>query len=522
MRIRLLLNILLRFIVLVSLCALIAKPVSREYYDNYYSTALLKIHTTDLDFFSDQLRTKLSYYLLMNDLVALQQVLDSNFGLFGFVITDCTSSNKICPEQRIIHSSNPNLEWRTFPTVDDLAGSHYILLHGASPVSVTSAATAAAEPGAIIGRLYMVTNIPLSFDEDYRLWLSTPFKEVGPWPYYLRTMEFCLLGGVLLWLVVELLLRMRRIQMRSARQREYELMSNADNYLTLLEEKNSQLEEQEQRTNRQFETYLNRIRELEQKVTNSQQYRELAESVIQEMEEEKTAQLARLTDELNQTRFEMDTLRDKIAALDSVSRKAAPPAAVEEGKPAFTNRFEQKLFETLFRTPKYTRGDWRIINSFNVAAGKSHSQFTDCILISKDCLIVLEAKNYTGKIDAEGDFENDRWYAVKGTEKMEVQSLWGDNPFHQVNEYCMSLLRMVQKRSSWNIPVYGVIVFPEGADLSVIGNQIGRFYRIATIDRLVAVLDIMEAEARRHNSFTKRPTPHQIENIIRGRAAGAA
>ncbi len=167
-------------------------------------------------------------------------------------------------------------------------------------------------------------------------------------------------------------------------------------------------------------------------------------------------------------------------------------------------------------------GDWRIINSFNVAAGKSHSQFTDCILISKDCLIVLEAKNYTGKIDAEGDFENDRWYAVKGTERLEVQSLWGDNPFHQVNEYCMSLLRMVQKRSSWNIPVYGVIVFPEGADLSLIVNQIGRFYRIATIDRLVAVLDIMEAEARRHNSFTKRPTPHQIENIIRGRAAGAA
>ena len=62
----------------------------------------------------------------------------------------------------------------------------------------------------------------------------------------------------------------------------------------------------------------------------------------------------------------------------------------------------------------------------------------------------------------------------------------------------------------------------EGADLSVIGSQIGRFYRIVTIDRLVPVLDIIEGEARRHNAFTKRPTPHQIENVIRGRAAGAA
>lgn len=518
---RLLLNILLRFVVFISLSALIAKPVSREYYDNYYSTALLKIHTTDLNFFSDQLRTKLSYYLLMNDLVSLQRILDSNFGLFGFVITDCASPARDCPDQEIIHSSNPNLGWRRFPTPADLPGSHFITLHGAAPVSANSLEVAA-RPGPIIGRLYMVTNIPLSFDEDYRLWLSTPFKNVGPWQHYLRTIEFCLLGGILLWLVVELLLRMRRIQLRNARQRELELMSNADNYLVMLEEKNAQLEEQEARTNRQFETYLSRMRELEQAVTNSEHHRELTESVIREIEAEKQAQLTRLTDELNQTQFEMEILRNKIAALDSVSRKGAAPAGGEERKPAFTNIFEQKLFETLFRSPKYVRGDWRIINSFNVAAGKSHSQFTDCILISKDCLIVMEAKNYTGRIDADGDFENDRWYAMNGTGKLQVQSLWGDNPFHQVNEYCMSLLRLVQKRSNWNMPVYGVIVFPEGADLSVIGSQIGRFYRIVTIDRLVAVLDIIEGEARRHNAFTKRPTPHQIENVIRGRAAGAA
>lgn len=518
---KLLTHILLRFLAIVSLCILIAKPVSREYYDKYYSTALLKIHTTDLSFFSDQLRTQLSYYLLLNDLVSLQRVLDSNFGLFGFVITNCTSSSRECPGQKIIHSSNPNLGWLRFPTVQDLSRSHFIPLRGAAPVSPNSPEVAA-RPGAIIGRLYMVTNIPLSFDEDYRLWRSSPFKDVGPWRYYLRAMEVCILGGILLWLIIELLLRMRRIQLRNVRQRELELMSNADNYLVLLEEKNAQLEEQEARTNRQFEMYLQRIRELEQAVTNSEHHRELTESVIREIETEKQTQLTRLTDELSQTRFEMEILRNKIAALDSVSRKGAAPPAAGEGTPAFTNVFERRLFETLFRSPRYARGDWRIINSFNVAAGKSHSQFTDCIIISKDCLIVLEAKNYTGRIDAEGDFENDRWYAVKGTEKLPVQSLWGDNPFHQVNEYCMSLLRLVQKRSSWNMPVYGVIVFPEGADLSMVGSQIGRFYRIVTIDRLIAVLDNIEGEARRHNAFTKRPTPHQIENIIRGRAAGAA
>ena len=519
MPVKLLLNISLRLIIILLLAIVIAKPINREYYDNYYSKALLKIHTTDLNFLSDQLRTKLSYFLLMNDIVSLQNVLDSNFGLFGFVITDCTTRSNECQDQQILYSSNPNLDWRKFPSVKDLGSAQYILLEDASPV--LGGTTQAAKPDNIIGRLYVLTNIPLSFDEDYGTWLKSPFKAIGPWKYYLKTMKFCLLGGLLTWMVIELLLRMRRIQLHNARQREYELIANADAYLNLLEEQNSKLEEQEKSTTRQFEMYLDRIRELELKVKNDIDYQQLTESVIHEMEEAKRQQLTRLTDELNRTKFEMDILRNKIAALDTVSRKGSSPAG-PPSTTAYANAFEQKLFETLFRSSKYSRGDWRIINSFNVAAGKNHSQFTDCILISKDCLIVLEAKNYSGIIESDGDVENNKWFSVTGKEKREVQSLWGDNPFHQVNEYCMSLLRIVQKRSAWNIAVYGVIVFPEGTNLSEIGNNIGRFYRIVTMDRLVGVLEIIEAEARRHNAFSKRPTPHQIEALIRGRAIGNA
>ncbi|SNB44824.1 nuclease-related domain-containing protein [Geobacter sp. DSM 9736] len=511
--VKFLLTALLRSIVFLLPAVLLAKPLAKEYYDQNYNKALFKVHTADLNFLSDQLRTRLSYYLLMNDIVALQNVLDSNFGMFGFVITDCTSTGRECPDQKILYSSSPNLEWRKFPTEKDLKKAQYILLEGATPVSAT-----ASSPVQIIARLYVLKNLPMNFDEDYGEWLRSPFKNIGPWKQYRKIMAFCLLGGILVWMIVELLLRVRRIQMHNARQREHELISNAETNLKLLEEKNAQLEEQDRFTTKQFELYLDRIKELEQRVKNDIEYQQLTASMVKELEEAKREQQEKLTAELDQTKLEMDLLRNKIAALETVSRTpSSQPAST-----AHVNVLEQKLFEHVFRSPKHTRGDWRIINSFNVSAGKSHSQFTDCIVISKECLIVIEAKNYSGVIESDGDFANDKWHAVSGGERREILSLWGDNPYHQVNEYCMSLMRIVQKRGSWNIPVYGVIVFPAGTDLSRIGGQIGRFYRIATLDRLVATLENIEAAARRNNAFSKRPSPRQIENLIRGREIGPA
>ena len=69
----------------------------------------------------------------------------------------------------------------------------------------------------IVGRLYVISNMPRNFEEDYGLWIESPFKDNGPWKDYLKTVKFCLLGGVLIWLIVELLLRIRRIQLWNAK-----------------------------------------------------------------------------------------------------------------------------------------------------------------------------------------------------------------------------------------------------------------------------------------------------------------
>ncbi len=523
----------IRLTVVMALSFMLAKPINKENYDNYYNKALFKVHTTDLNFLSDQLRTKLSYYFIMNNISELQNILDSNFGVFGFVITDCTAENRDCPEQKMLYTSNVNLNWRKFPTLQDLTKEPFILLRGPMPLSVSPQRNRKTRlfevdhstQRDIIGRLYILSNMPKSFDEDYRLWMRTPLRDMGVWKYYLKTVGFCLTGGFLIWIIIELMLGLRRVQINNIKQREYELIKDAEDYLKLLEEKNIQLEEQDKYTTKQFEIYLNKTKELELKVRNIDEYKRYTETVINELEEAKREQSERLQKELAKTRHDMNILLDKVAEFESASerdKKETYMALENAVKTKFSNTFEQLVTENIQKNRKVVKGEWRVLNSFNVAAGRNYSQFTDCIVISKECLCVIEAKNYPGTIDSEGDFENNSWFCSTGTEKKEIKSLWGENPYHQANEYCMSLMRMIKNRGLVNMAVYGIIVFPEGTDISKIGTHLGKFYRVTTIDRLSGVLENIEAEARRNNAFSKRPTPLQIENMLRGRGSASS
>jgi hypothetical protein len=125
--------------------------------------------------------------------------------------------------------------------------------------------------------------------------------------------------------------------------------------------------------------------------------------------------------------------------------------------------------------------------------------------------MVREVKNYRGRVIAEGDTANSRWLCTDGArDAVEVRSSWGLNPYHQVREYAMSLMNLLHQQSPWRLPVYGVVVFPETADLSAMDERIGRYFRITRNDRLVAVLENIDAEARR-----ERP-PRQAADAGRG------
>ncbi len=87
-------------------------------YANYYSYwegTIYRTQTVDFNILSNLLPTKISILLSKTtsskDAVnSLQQSLDSNYGLFGIIITDCIISERYCPTQRILYASQSRVE----------------------------------------------------------------------------------------------------------------------------------------------------------------------------------------------------------------------------------------------------------------------------------------------------------------------------------------------------------------------------------------------------------------------------
>jgi hypothetical protein len=521
----------LRLIVLLFLSVLLANYLNQKNYNDFFNKTLLKLHTdTKISAKAENLPQKIEFLMLHNDAVNLQKLLDGNYALFGLVITDCKSEKKECPGQRALYSTDPKL----IPDIDiipnDLPEHPFTVLRKPSPELLRNLGRPAPgiqqllamQRGDIIGRLYSISTIPASFAADYRMWRKHPFRDSGPWKDYRRTMGTCLLAGFLVWVAIELFLKIRRIERLSATQRERVLIANADKYMRQLEEKGSQIGEQEQRFDRQFAFYIEKIKTLEQTLRLDVVHQQETEAIIRELEEEKRQQSLKFKEELLKTNQEKSSLRDELERYRTASQKNKEEAsrALESViAPQFGNVFERSVFECISKHAKSRSGDWIVQAHFDVAPGKSSSQFIDSMVISKDCLMVVEAKNYTGIVEAEGDVENTPWHClINQNRRAEIKSSWGKNPYHQVREYAMNLMRLVQRRSNWTMSVYGVVVFPAGADLTRLGERLGKYYRVTTVDHLVRVLENIQNEAHRENPFAKRPSPRQVEDVILGRS----
>jgi hypothetical protein len=450
-------------------------------------------------------------------------VLDASFGLFGFAVTDCKTEQRSCPDQKVIYTSDPSLPWLRTPTMADLTSGSYAILR--RPPKINSASgkvdITAGVTGEIIGRLYVISNIPRSFEDDYLNWLTSPFSNKGAWRIYLRTTAAFFFGGLIISLVTELYLMARRKQNQALLQRERELRRSVDSYLKQLTEKDAQLTRIIRQSERQFEEYVKKIRALEQIVQNEGEYLELAEKIISELEDAQSENALHLEEELKKTREEIDRLQEKVEQFESSSelkRESSYKALEAAVRPQFSNNFEQKIFDTVSTVPQVQNGDWRIMSNFDVAPGRNYRQFTDFLIINQDALVILEAKYYVGLIDSPGDFLNDIWIS-SSTQRKKIDSLWGENPYHQVNEYAKSLMKIVKQRSHLNFQIFGVIVFPDEADISKVGEHLGKFYRVTTVGKLSALLESIYAEARRFQAAKnpQRPKAGQVEDMLRGR-----
>ena len=513
-----------RLIVILAVSLSVASIACRYTYKDYYDKSLFKLHTADLSLLANQMTVKLNFLLSKEDRAGVQSVLDASSGLFQFIVTDCRGDNRLCPEQKILFTSAGSTPWVHSPTPADLASGSFALLRrlpGVSPLN-NPVSAGSGVPREIIGRLYVINNMPHSFTEDYLEFVKAPFADVGARSFYLRTTLAFIAGAFIIWTFAELYFMMRRKQQFVLERREFELKQSVNRQMKELAEKDALVTRLNEQSNRQYEEYVEKIRSLNYKVKNEGEYRDFAEQIIADLERDKNLEAEKYADELSTVRRDMERLQEKVLEFEksSKTRSASSFRVLEEAikTPQFSNVFEQRVFEVLSSTDHYKSGAWRILSNFDVAPGRNYRQFTDFILFNKDALIILEAKYYIGLIDSPGDFNNDIWIST-GTQQKKVDCLWGENPYHQLNEYSMSLMKILKQKSPWVFQIFGIIIFPDEADISKIGEHLGKFYRLTTISKLPALCESIFTEAGRFQAAKnpKRPTALEVEDMLRGR-----
>ncbi|TBR56474.1 hypothetical protein B4U84_29095 [Westiellopsis prolifica IICB1] len=272
----------------------------------------------------------------------------------------------------------------------------------------------------------------------------------------------------------------------------------------------------------QNEQKENELQELQQQINEIENARFFVESQLKELqirEEYYQKNLNQLEQQLNEQNLKEQALQNQLENLqNSLSQyqkredilkeraeqsKAEYDALSEQIKIAQEdmgqhplNDFELAIKESL----EQNFSNSRIEIQFDVGSGRQGSKFTDFIVVTNNSCIILEAKSYKGVIKPINDARNTGWICQQADRKLHIFSCWGKNPYHQLKIYCDSLMKNrglgIHNRS----PIYGVVVFPKGSyiDESIKSNM-GKFYRVTTLDNLITAIQELDNQANSRN-----------------------
>lgn len=221
----------------------------------YWYGTIFRVQTTDFNILSHSLPTKLSQALIQRNEAEIQRTLDSNYGLFGIVITNCTSVTSNCPNQRILYKTRSQMRWSRELTLEGLRSAPFDYLRNPPPASAergyensrdtTWEPTGNANLGEIIGRVYYVRGIPPEFWADYSGWLgkqpASLLSDSGSHKYYTLTISLFLSSGLAAWGFVEWIL----LQKRLTQQEKQRLLRQLDQQNHLIAELRGYRDEQE-------------------------------------------------------------------------------------------------------------------------------------------------------------------------------------------------------------------------------------------------------------------------------------
>jgi hypothetical protein len=296
-----------------------------------------------------------------------------------------------------------------------------------------------------------------------------------------------------------------------------------ENHIKQLTQKLQVIHNKQLQAIQQNEQKDNELQELQQQINEIEDARNLAKSQLEELHRnEKNYQelVERLEQQINQQNFRERELQTQLESLqnslteyqqreqlleqrakqakDESDRLAEEIARAKEDMGQHPlNNFEVAIKECL----EQNFSNARIETQFDVGTGRQGSRFTDFILVTQKCCILLEAKSYTGKIKPIDNVRNSGWICERGSQQIHIFSCWGKNPYQQVKAYYDSLKKNNSLGISNRLPIYGIVVFPRGSyiDDSIQSNISDKFYRITTLDNLTTTIQELENHANSWN-----------------------
>ncbi|MGK7940846.1 MAG: hypothetical protein AB4062_11995 [Crocosphaera sp.] len=288
---------------------------SWSHYKGYWKGTIRRVQTVDFNLLSHTLPTKLSYALLNKDIDEIQRTLDSNYGLFGLVVTDCKTQKTVCPNEKVLFISNSTYQWKQQFSPEQLHQFPYSSLQDPpplyaerkfnSPRDETWTMTDTKNQGLIIGRVYYLRGIPPKFSEDIKNWsLQLPnslLSDSGADKYYSLTFILSLFGGFLSWGVLECTLFAKQANEELAKSKANTLkrqLNIISRIKSQQEKAYGELEKSQQKQKQYQQNLSNSIDQLKSKLEKQQQERsslthqlENLQQLLNETQEQNEAEL---------------------------------------------------------------------------------------------------------------------------------------------------------------------------------------------------------------------------------------
>ena len=245
-----------RFLICFSSTLVIALSWNYFNYRTYYYSTLQNVQTVDFNLLSNTLPTKLSHVLHKNDLEEIQRTVNSSYGLFGIIVTDCKEEGKECNQQIIAKTQSKKPRWNE----KQFSDNPYDILRYPIPTTaewqfdyrqklLEPKSTGRINKGQVIGRVYYIRGEPPTFIKsqlDWLLYLSESLENLKNGDteqahkklmsffystansYYFLTNLLGLITGLFVWRFWERIIDKRQVEQELSDQKHQQQLKDEE------------------------------------------------------------------------------------------------------------------------------------------------------------------------------------------------------------------------------------------------------------------------------------------------------